>query len=313
MSKVTVTVRNSLTKAGIFLATTRLMHQNTLIVQNTDVMGVATFENVPAGTWTVNVLPPYPYLEYSHDITVPASGDIQDIVEVSQPPPTPPSPLPNPPALPDLGSGEERLQAIGSSCHLIHKYGGPFDKYLYESDITGSRSQQYSEYQSAIYYGERDVRCQQTPTPAPEPAQPGVSQDQVNAAISTLKQETTTLIEKAGGTLLNIISSTSDTLAGLIDSAISGLKQELISFIEKNGAMLLTIITSTADTLRLEFSGLMAPIWSGLEEVISKAEEEAAAWRTGVLDLEGRLKAWIEESIISIMLKSLDKEVEEMK
>jgi hypothetical protein len=51
-------------------------------------------------------------------------------------------------------------------------------------------------------------------------------------------------------------------------------------------------------------------IWNRLDEIVQASETEAAAWRAGVAGIWDQLEGWIEERIINILIRALDKEVE---
>jgi len=51
--------------------------------------------------------------------------------------------------------------------------------------------------------------------------------------------------------------------------------------------------------------GKIENLTQGIGDIIRKAEAEAAAWRQGLLDLEGRLKSWIQDMILELLLAKL--------
>lgn len=58
-------------------------------------------------------------------------------------------------------------------------------------------------------------------------------------------------------------------------------------------------------------------IWANAQEIVQHAEEEAAAWRSGIKDLTAKvdgiwdkLEGWLVDRIVDILLKGLDKEAE---
>lgn len=74
------------------------------------------------------------------------------------------------------------------------------------------------------------------------------------------------------------------------------------------------IETNLIDPIRTGIAGIwkdLGELWTAAGEIVQRAEEEAAAWRKGVLDLEGSLKAWIEKEIIELFWKALTAEKKE--
>ncbi len=51
--------------------------------------------------------------------------------------------------------------------------------------------------------------------------------------------------------------------------------------------------------------GKIENLAQGIGDIISKAETEAAEWRKGIFDLEARIKAWIENTILEIIWAAL--------
>lgn len=63
---------------------------------------------------------------------------------------------------------------------------------------------------------------------------------------------------------------------------------------------------STLQKLLNSTVGKIENLTQGIGDIISKAAEEAQAWRKGILDLEARMKAWFEEQILMLLLKNLN-------
>lgn len=198
-----------------------------------------------------------------------------DIEQSPQPPP--------PPTQPNPSGGEEPVGDIGTSCTLIHLYGGTFDKYLYESKITGQRSQQYDEHGSAEYYGNLDPICQQVIAPTPTPVNYQTQIDDLNAEVDSLgaaiPESTATAIQTAESYTDAIVLSVLDSVTKTIDS-----------------------VNTQLDTL---WSIELPLIWDTISEILAAAEEEAAAWRKAIEGIEDSIKTWITEMALEILLTNM--------
>lgn len=76
------------------------------------------------------------------------------------------------------------------------------------------------------------------------------------------------------------------------------------------------IETNLIEPIRTGIAGIwkdIGDLWTAAQEIVQHAEQEAKAWRKGVLDLEGSLKAWIEAEIIELLWKALTAEKKEAK
>jgi hypothetical protein len=220
----------------------------------TDSQGKVEIVTYWSGNWSYSVTAPgydlisgtlnnrdIPILDFGVSLLYPA---------VTQPPP--------------LGNGEERMEAVGTSCHLVHIYFGNISKWVYESDITGERSQQYNGYQDAKDAGARSPRCQQVPSPPPPTA------EDLSPRVSTLEG----LVNSIQSTISSILSQT----AGLRTDLTAAFKEGISS------------------------------IWTSIDDIILAAEEESKAWRKGILDLEGRMKSWIEDQILEILWRAMSRD-----
>jgi len=49
----------------------------------------------------------------------------------------------------------------------------------------------------------------------------------------------------------------------------------------------------------------LQPVTEAISGLAGKIEQEATAWRAGILDLDGRIKAWIADSILELLMKKL--------
>lgn len=68
---------------------------------------------------------------------------------------------------------------------------------------------------------------------------------------------------------------------------------------------------TTLQKLLNDTVGRIQNLTQGIGDIISKAADEAQAWRKGILDLEGRLKAWIENTILDIIWAALTRQKKE--
>lgn len=68
---------------------------------------------------------------------------------------------------------------------------------------------------------------------------------------------------------------------------------------------------STLQKLLNGAMGKLDNLTQGIGDIISKAETEAKEWRKGILDLEGRMKAWIETAILDIIWAAITRDRKE--
>jgi len=65
---------------------------------------------------------------------------------------------------------------------------------------------------------------------------------------------------------------------------------------------------STLQKLLNSTVGKIENLAQGIGDIISKAETEAKEWRKGILDLEARMKSWIETAILDIIWAALTRD-----
>lgn len=206
-------------------------------------------------------------------------------------------------------STDSVIRPVGSSCTLMQR--NSFGKSFYSvKDYQGNLIVSWgSDMNSVEGQGNRNASCH-IDSSVISGSQPATNA-QLSAGLASTLSQAILATEHAGAILVNIISNTAATLHEDFDNLISALKQETTDLVNKSAAMMLNIIHNTADKLRSEFSSLVDPIWASMDEMISKAEEEAASWRKGILDLEGSLKAWISASILEIIWAAITRDSKE--
>lgn len=74
-------------------------------------------------------------------------------------------------------------------------------------------------------------------------------------------------------------------------------------------------LASTQDLLkeRQERQAEDGSIWEKVGDIVTASTQEAQAWRAALNGIWSQLEAWLIERIVGILLKGLDREVEEMK
>ena len=221
------------------------------------------------------------------------------IPEPTPPPPTPPVPSPTPPP----GVKVQNLGPIGSSCTFWGQ-GEHGNFYYMATDYLGDTVSPWNSDQASVLgKADRDARCHVSPDIVA--GQSPATKADLAAGLAQLKVELdakiTTSLTWLSYIFSDSLNSVVEYLEERINTLLSGLRFELTGLLNNASYQLHTKI----DLLRAEILALVDPIWSALAEMQAAAEEESNAWRKGILDIEGKLRSWIENSILDILWAAL--------
>lgn len=231
--------------------------------------------------------------------------------EVVYPPEPPTPPTPPPPPTPDP-SGAVEAARVGTSCTIMGQGSNGVYFYAIKHDRNGYLTNYHrDDLGDVIREAERIPACNETPPPPP----PTV--EELIPRVSGLEQTVSAIQSSLIGinsTISEIISAAEEEAASWragLETAISGLRDSLTAALDSAVNAITTRIDNINELLDETYYQLIPEIWGNLNEIAVSAEEEATAWRQGVLDLDASLKAWISSGIIDIVWDAITRDEEE--